>query len=837
MTTTAPRPQAPQHAAPAEHVDVVIVGAGLSGVGAAHRLQTARPGATYAVLEAREDLGGTWDLFRYPGVRSDSDMYTLGYAFRPWREGKSLADGATILRYIRETAEEFGIDRRIRYSSKVVGADFRTAEGRWTLTVEDPRDGSRTTMTCDFLYSCGGYYDYGTPHAPVFEGVEDFRGELVHPQFWPEDLDHGGKRVVVIGSGATAVTLVPSLLHGGAGRAAAHVTMLQRSPTWIGSVTQRDKFADRARAVLPEGLAHRAVRAKNIAFGTAFYQFCRRRPQAARKILGKLATKGVGDAALVREHFTPAYDPWDQRLCAVPDGDLFKAVRSGTARVVTDHIDRFVPEGVRLRSGEVLPADIVVTATGLRLLPFGGIRPRVDGVEADLSERFIWQGAMISGIPNFAVCVGYTNASWTLRADLTHRLVCKVLTWMDREGHTAVAPRPDRPLSPRPLLDLASGYIQRAAGSFPAQGDRSPWLMRQNYVLDALTTLRTDLGRSLKPFGAADTAPAADDWRPDVLGDGYEQRTLELGPDPDGEGDVAAVLVRRAVRPAEKVTGAVLYLHGFSDYFFQTELADFFAARGLAFYGLDLRKCGRARRPGQTAHYVSDLSLYDAELDRSLAQIAEDHPGQPVLLAAHSTGGLVAPLYLDRRRPAAVSGLVLNSPWFDLQGKPVMRGPVTWALRGLAPVTPFRALDLPGGVYGRTLHTSGTGEWEYDTDWKPLDGFPLAVGWLNAVRRGHAALHRGIDPGVPTLVLRSGATHYSRRYSERSDRADTVLDVRQIARWTAEALRGDVTDAPVADARHDVFLSLPDVRRDAYAQLSAWLEKHPETGAGTGAEE
>ncbi|MZD07422.1 NAD(P)-binding protein, partial [Streptomyces sp. SID5785] len=578
MTTTAPRTPEPDPArdpAPESdpiasadgsptataHVNVLIVGAGLSGIGAAHRLGTARPGATYTVLEAREDLGGTWDLFRYPGVRSDSDMYTLGYAFRPWRDGRSLADGASILRYIRETAQEFGIDRRIRYSSKVVDADFSTATSRWTLTVEDPRDGSRTLMTCDFLYSCGGYYDYGRAHTPDFEGTESFRGELVHPQFWPEDLDHGGKRVVVVGSGATAVTLVPSLLDSErAGRPAAHVTMLQRSPTWIGSVAARDRLADRARAVLPEGLAHRAVRAKNIAFGTAFYQFCRRRPQAARKILGRLATKGIGDAALVREHFTPAYDPWDQRLCAVPDGDLFRAVRGGRARVVTDRIDRFVPEGVTLRSGEVLPADIVVTATGLRLLPFGGIRPRVDGVEADLSERFIWQGAMISGIPNFAVCVGYTNASWTLRADLTHRLVCKVLTWMDREGYTAVAPRPDRPLSPRPLLDLASGYIRRAAGSFPHQGDRSPWRMRQNYVLDALTTLRTDLGRSLKPVTPGPGSADDTGWRPDLLGEGYEQRTIELGPDPDGEGDAAAVLVRRTVRPAEPVTGAVLYL-------------------------------------------------------------------------------------------------------------------------------------------------------------------------------------------------------------------------------------------------------------------------------------
>lgn len=817
---------APRPAPATEHVNVAIVGAGLSGVGAACRIQAGRPGATYTILEAREDLGGTWDLFRYPGVRSDSDMYTLGYPFRPWTGGRTLADGASILGYIRDTAREFGVDRRIRFSSRVVAADFDTASARWTVTVEDPRSGERRTLTCDFLYSCAGYYDYERPHEPEFEAADSFRGQIVHPQFWPGDLDHAGKRVVVIGSGATAVTLVPSLLQGDG--AAAHVTMLQRSPTWISPVPQRDKHAERIRAVLPARAAHRVVRAKNIAVTTAVYQYCRRRPQSARKVLTKLSTGILGDPGLVAEHFTPTYDPWDQRLCAVPDGDLFRAVRKGTARVVTDHIDRFVPEGVLLRSGEVLEADVVVTATGLRLLPFGGIRPAVDGREVDLSERYIWQGAMISGVPNFAVCVGYTNASWTLRADLTHRLVCKVLTWMDRERHPAVAPQPDGALTPRPLLDLASGYIQRAAGAFPHQGDRAPWRMRQNYVLDALTTLRTDLARSLEPVARA-AEPAAPDWHPDLLGDGYEARTLELGADPDGQGQVAAVAVRRTVRPGERVDAVALYVHGFADYFFQTELADFFAARGLAFYGLDLRKCGRARRPGQTAHYASDLAQYDADLDRALDAIAQDHPGRPVVLVAHSTGGLIAPLYLDRRRragrPAPVDGLVLNSPWLDLQGKPVMRGPVTWALRGLARVRPLRALDVPGGVYGSTLHTSGTGEWDFDLDLKPLDAFPVTVGWLNAVRRGHAALHRGIDVGVPTLVLRSDKTHYSLTYSDASDRADTVLDVRQIARWTG-SLGGDTTDAPIADARHDVFLSLPQVRARAYDRLDAWLRRH-----------
>ncbi|WP_458686630.1 flavin-containing monooxygenase [Nocardia tengchongensis] len=484
----------------AEHLDVVIVGAGLSGIGAAYRLQTEQPGRSYAILEARDALGGTWDLFRYPGIRSDSDMFTLGYPFKPWRDAQSIADGPSILRYITETATENGIDRHIRYGSKIVAAEWNSGESRWTLTVER-RTGEgveRHTLTCGFLYSCSGYYNYDQGHEPEFPGIADFAGTVVHPQFWPEDLDYAGKRVVVIGSGATAVTLVPAMAE-----QAELVTMLQRSPTWISAVPGRDKIADRIRDLLPADLAHRLIRTKNILFNIGFYQYCRRRPEAAKKLLTGLTTRILKDESLVAEHFTPDYNPWDQRLCAVPNADFFKAMRKGKAEVITDHIETFVPEGIRLKSGRVVEADVVVTATGLQLLAFGGIDLVVDGAPVNLSDQFVWQGTMLTGVPNFAVCIGYTNASWTLRADLTSRLVCKVLGYMERNGYTAVVPEPQRALRERPLLDLASGYVQRSIADFPRQGDHNPWQVRQNYLLDTATVMRTDLSKTLRPVGAA----------------------------------------------------------------------------------------------------------------------------------------------------------------------------------------------------------------------------------------------------------------------------------------------------------------------------------------------
>jgi cation diffusion facilitator CzcD-associated flavoprotein CzcO len=468
----------------AEHFDVLIIGAGLSGIGAAWRLQEQRPGTSYAVLEARAAIGGTWDLFRYPGVRSDSDMFTLSYPFRPWQGDRTLASGESIRQYIRDTADEGGITPHIRFSSRVVAADF--SAGRWTV-----RLAGGATLTCDFLYACAGYYDYAKGHEPDFAGLGDFAGRLVHPQSWPADLDHAGRRVVVIGSGATAVTLVPALAA-----TAAHVTMLQRSPSYLTVLPGRDVVADLLRRRLPAPVAHKLARAKNILLSQAFYQLARRRPERVKAILRRFAIRQLADAAYVDAHFTPAYQPWDQRLCVVPDGDLFAAIRAGTAEVVTDHIDRFVPEGVRLRSGRTLAADIVVSATGLSLLPIGGVTLTVDGREVDPARCVAYRGLMLSGVPNFAYCIGYTNASWTLRADLSHRYVCRLLAHLDRHGYASATPR-EVPGNRRPLLDLTSGYVQRALDRFPQQGDRDPWTVRQNYLLDMLTTPRADVRRGM----------------------------------------------------------------------------------------------------------------------------------------------------------------------------------------------------------------------------------------------------------------------------------------------------------------------------------------------------
>jgi cation diffusion facilitator CzcD-associated flavoprotein CzcO len=469
-----------------EHFDVLIIGAGLSGIGAAWRLQEQVPGKTYAILEARTAIGGTWDLFRYPGVRSDSDMFTLSYPFRPWRDAESIAPGEKIRRYIEDTAAEAGITRHIRFGARVTTADWSASTNRWTLTLADG-----TTMTCHFLYACAGYYDYAKGYQPDFPGLSYFSGQLVHPQFWPTDLDYTGRRVVVIGSGATAVTLVPAMAAG-----AAHVTMLQRSPTYLTVLPERDIIANALRRILPARAANRVARAKNILLTQGFYQLARRRPQRVRQLLRAFAVHQLKDAAYVDEHFNPTYDPWDQRLCVIPSGDLYTAIRAGRASVVTDHIDSFVPEGIRLRSGRVLDADIVVSATGLSLVPVGGVAVSVDGEPVDIGSRAAYRGLMLSGVPNFAYCIGYVNASWTLRADLANRYVCRLLRHMARHGYVVATPRSPAEFG-RPLLDLSAGYVQRALDKFPRQGDRDPWLVRQNYLRDVVTTPRADVTRDM----------------------------------------------------------------------------------------------------------------------------------------------------------------------------------------------------------------------------------------------------------------------------------------------------------------------------------------------------
>jgi len=469
-----------------EHFDVLIIGAGLSGIGAAWRLQEQLPGRTYAILEGRDAIGGTWDLFRYPGVRSDSDMFTLSYPFRPWREPESIAPGDKIRRYIEETAAEGGILPHIRFNSRVATADWSSADARWTVGLTDG-----SSLTCTFLYGCAGYYDYATGYQPDFPGISDFSGELIHPQFWPSDLDYTGKKVVVIGSGATAVTLVPAMATD-----AAQVTMLQRSPSYMTVLPERDVIADGLRRALPARLANRLTRVKNIALTQGFYQLARRRPERVRKILRSFAVKALNDPAYVDEHFNPTYDPWDQRLCVIPSGDLYTAIKSGRAGIVTDHIDTFVPEGIRLRSGRVLEADIVVSATGLSLIPIGGVRVTVDSRPVDIGETAAYRGIMLGDVPNLAYCIGYTNASWTLRADLSHRYVMRLLKHMDRHGYAVAVPRTPGGRG-RPLLDLSSGYVQRALDKFPRQGDRDPWLVRQNYLRDVLTTPRADVTRDM----------------------------------------------------------------------------------------------------------------------------------------------------------------------------------------------------------------------------------------------------------------------------------------------------------------------------------------------------
>jgi cation diffusion facilitator CzcD-associated flavoprotein CzcO len=466
-----------------EHVDVLVVGAGLSGIGAAYHLKSKCPDRSLAIVEARADMGGTWDLFRYPGIRSDSDMHTLGFRFRPWTEGKAIADGPSILRYIHDTAREYGIDRAIRFRHKVEAASWDSATARWTVDIEVVGEDRTVQLTCNFLFMCSGYYDYDEGHSPEFPGRDRFEGEIIHPQKWTDDVHYAGKRVIVIGSGATAVTLVPSLAQ-----TAEHVTMLQRSPSYFLPVPRVDKIARTLRRVLPESLAYAATRWKNILIAVAFFQYSKRFPDRAKNLLMNGVRAKLGSRFDVDTHFNPRYAPWDQRLCFVPDDDFFEAMKRGKASIVTAQIETFTPRGIMLRSGEELPADLVVTATGLNVVFLAGIDVTVDGRPVKVRDTLTYRALMFSGIPNLAVCFGYTNAPWTLKADLTAEFVCRVLNRMRDGGHRTAIPVLDDPsVEPVPYAGLSSGYIQRALDRLPKQGSKTPWRLRENYPLDLLS--------------------------------------------------------------------------------------------------------------------------------------------------------------------------------------------------------------------------------------------------------------------------------------------------------------------------------------------------------------
>jgi monooxygenase len=484
-----------------EHFDVILIGAGLSGIGAACHLQTKCPRKSFIILEGRDAIGGTWDLFRYPGIRSDSDMYTFGYSFRPWRSGASIADGPSILNYIRETAQAYGIDRKIRFQHRVKRATWSSTDAVWTLETECGAGQEVTRLTCNFLFTCTGYYDYKAGYTPDFPEIERFGGVIIHPQHWPAGFDYRSRRVVVIGSGATAVTLVPALA-----RTAAHVTMLQRSPTYVISLPSQDRLANWLRRHLSADLAYGLVRWRNVLLGIYFYSLCRRKPaRVKRRIIGWVR-EHLGADYDVDKHFSPYYNPWDQRLCLVPDADLFRAIKAGKAEVVTDQIKAFTENGIELQSGRELAADVVVTATGLKLKLLGGVEMEVDGRPINFAETMNYKGVMFSDVPNLAAAIGYTNASWTLKCDLVSDYICRLLNYMDRRGYARCVPRRRDPsIGEEPLVDFTSGYIRRSIHELPRQGSKTPWRLRQNYLLDLISLRLGPVGDKALEFSTNKT--------------------------------------------------------------------------------------------------------------------------------------------------------------------------------------------------------------------------------------------------------------------------------------------------------------------------------------------
>ena len=462
-----------------ETYDVIIVGAGLAGIGSAYWLQEKCPDKSYLILEGRERMGGTWDLFKYPGVRSDSDMFTYGYKFRPWQNPQSLSKGEDILDYIRETATENGIDRNIRFKHKVTGANWSDEENQWKI--ESFINGNEKIFYTRFLYICTGYYSYEEAYRPTFQGEENFKGQIILPQFWPQDLDYTDKNIVVIGSGATAVTLIPSMAE-----KAKSITMLQRSPSYIMNLPNKNGLFILMKQFLPLKSAYAITRRFNLTISILIYKFSKAFPRLMKKILMKAAATQAGPDCDVGKHFNPHYNPWDQRLCIVPDGDLFKAIKSGKASIVTEHIDRFTENGILLKSGQELEADIIVLATGLKIKLLGGATISLNGTPVDTNNSVVYKGMMISDVPNMAIAFGYTNASWTLKTDLTANYVCDLLNYMDKKGYEVVIPKKEENLETESFMNFDAGYIKRANHILPKQGTKKPWRVYQNYFKDML---------------------------------------------------------------------------------------------------------------------------------------------------------------------------------------------------------------------------------------------------------------------------------------------------------------------------------------------------------------